>query len=690
MTDAVVRDLARRAGISMHWSDYAGKRHAVPLDAVRRILTALGLPCDTAGHVAHSTHLLEAEEPPRLKTATVSQPITLGLKHAHAPRRAQLVQEHGGVLDLEVSRTAEGVQLPGIASAGYHSLEIGTVQLTLAVAPAQCLTVEDIAQGKRLWGLAAQTYGLRSAGDCGIGDMAGTVALAKAAAWFNADALALSPAHALFAADPAHFSPYSPSNRLFYNPLLADPTPLFGRARVGLARDATGYGTMASELERAKLIDWPAASRAKMAVFRQLFEDFASTDLVAQPKTALAQDFEKFRTARGVSLQQHALFETLHVVQLQADRVAWDWRNWAAEWRDPASTAVRRFAEEHQQEILFQCFLQWIADRSLAAAQDETRRVGMRIGLIADLAVGMNSAGSEAWSKQKDILGGVEIGAPPDLFNPNGQNWGLTTFSPRALHASGFDAFLATMRACMEHAGGIRIDHAMGLMRLWVTPRGAKPSEGAYLAFPLDDLLRLTALESQRHRAIVIGEDLGTVPVGFGDRLAATGIYGMRVLWFERDKKGFTKPAAWSRDAAAMTSTHDLPTVAGWWRGSDLQTRENLNLLADPVRERSARSRDRKLLWKAFRSARAADGPQPTADEAPRVSGAAVKFIAETSSQLTLLPLEDALALREQPNLPATIDEHPNWQRRYAGAAGTLLDCPDVRARLQPLADRNT
>ena len=690
MTDAAVRNLARRAGISMQWNDYAGKRHAVPLDAVRRILTALGLPSETTGDVAHSTHLLRTEETPRLKTATVAQPITLCLRDEDVPACARLVQEDGKAIDLEVSRTASGIRLPGIAAAGYHALEIGSVRLTLAVAPARCLTVEDIARGERVWGLAAQTYGLRSVGDCGIGDMAGAEALAKAAARLNADALALSPAHALFAADPGHFSPYSPSSRLFYNPLLADPSPLFGKERVWLARDAAGFGTMEGALERAKLIDWPAAGRAKMSVFRRLFENFASTDLVAEPKTALAQDFEKFRAARGVSLQQHALFETLHAVRLQADPAAWDWRKWAAEWREPASNAVRGFAEQHQQEILFHCFLQWIAGHSIAAAQDATRRAGMRIGLIADLAVGMNGAGSEAWSKQTDILGGVEIGAPADLFNPNGQNWGLTTFSPRALRSDGFAAFLATMRAPMAHAGGVRIDHAMGLMRLWVTPHGAKASEGAYLAFPLDDLLRLTALESQRHRAIVIGEDLGTVPAGFGAMLAATGIYGMRVLWFERDKEGFATPGRWPRDAAAMTTTHDLPTVAGWWRGSDLETRANLNLLADKAAEQSARSRDRELLWKAFQSARAADGDLPPADQAARVVDAAVRYIAETPSQLTLLPLEDALALQEQPNLPATIDEHPNWRRRYAGAAGTLLDCSDVRARLQPLAERNT
>ena len=183
--------------------------------------------------------------------------------------------------------------------------------------------------------------------------------------------------------------------------------------------------------------------------------------------------------------------------------------------------------------------------------------------MISDLAIGMSGSGSHAWMSQADILGGLEIGAPPDLFNVDGQNWGLTTFSPRALASSGYEPFTATIRACMRHAGGVRIDHAMGFMRLWVTPRGARPSEGAYLAYPLDDLLRLTALESHRHRAVVIGEDLGTVPEGFRDRLSQSGIYGMSILWFERNASRFKPPRRWPAETVAMTSTHDLPTVAG-------------------------------------------------------------------------------------------------------------------------------
>ena len=289
---------------------------------------------------------------------------------------------------------------------------------------------------------------------------------------------------------------------------------------------------------------------------------------------------------------------------------------------------------------------------------------------------------------QADILGGLEIGAPPDLFNINGQTWGLTTFSPRALSDRGFAPFIATLRACLRHSGGVRIDHAMGFMRLWVTPLGAPASEGAYLAYPLDDLLRLTALESYRHRSIVIGEDLGTVPAGFRDRLARTGIYGMSILWFERDADRFTAPPAWSPNGVAMTSTHDLPPVAAWWRGSDLELRKKYGMLGDEKAARAARRADRISLWRAFSAANPLAGDLPAPDQTSRVVDEAVSFIAATPSPLALLPLEDALGQETQPNVPGTIDQHPNWKHRYAGDAAALLEPRDVRRRVETLAKR--
>ncbi len=621
MSDAAVRDLARSAGIAVDWEDHTGKRRRVSVAVLRRILAALGLPCEHADDLRHSQAMLRA--------------------------------------------SADASASP---------------QVPPRIAPAQCVTVNDVAPGVRLWGLATQLYGLRRTGDGGIGDTAALTALAQSAARHGADAIAISPMHAGFAADPGRYRPYSPSSRLFLNPLHADPRLLFGEATVARAIEALGLAAEFARLEAAALIDWPAAGRAKLGLLRRLFDDFSAS---ADGTDDHARDFAAFRAAGGELLQLHARFEALQVDRLAADPNAWSWRSWPAPLRDPNSAAVEEFAARHAREVSFHCFLQWLADRSLAAAQKGARGAGMRVGLIADLAVGMDSSGSHAWSRQSDILVGLEVGAPPDLFNPLGQNWGLTAFSPRALVGDGFAPFIATLRAGMRNAGGLRIDHVMSLTRLWLIPEGARPDEGAYLAYPLDDLLRAAALESRRHRAIVIGEDLGTVPAGFRPRLAQAGVAGMRVLWFEREGGRFRQPDHWDASALALTTTYDLPTVAGWWRGADIEARATLGILGEPpARARRARQKDRTALWRAFRSAGAASGSQPAPEAAERAIDGAVGFIARTGAPLALVPLEDALGIPEQPNMPGTIDEHPNWRRRMSAPADAMLDEPPVAARL--------
>ena len=497
--------------------------------------------------------------------------------------------------------------------------------------------------------------------------------LAEAAARQGADAVALSPVHGLFAADPARYGPYSPSSRLFLNPLYADPAVVFGADRVA-ARTPSGRAAR----EEAPLIDWLAAGTAKFALLRGLYDDFAVRDLAAG--TPLAADFERFVHEGGATLREHALFEALHA------RHSGNWSDWQEGWRHPGDTAIAAYLESEAETVRYHLFLQWLTARSFAAAQTAARAAGMRIGLIGDLAIGMDRAGSHAWARQSDLLLGLSVGAPPDIFNPRGQDWGLTGFSPQALAVRGFEPFLATLRAALSHAGGVRIDHIMGLMRLWLIPHGAPASEGAYLAYPLEDLLRLLALESHRHGAVVIGEDLGTVPPGFRARLRRAGIAGMDVLWFERTRLTFKKPSRWRRDAVAMTTTHDLSTVAGWWSGEDIRTRRALGFGA--AGEEEERRRDRTRLWRAFTGAGAAQGAPPPVEQPAAAVDAALGYVAQSPSPLMLAPLEDLLGLAEQPNLPGTVDEHPNWRRRLAPAAKDLFAAPAVQARARIIARR--
>ena len=650
--DDAVRQLAREAGIATDWVDAADRPQRVAIGSLRSILVALGYPCATRNDITESrVRLRELSKDARtFYTTTAGEPISLSIGRNRAA-------------------------LPPIREPGYHHLHVGDRDITLAVAPPRCVTFGSIAPGKKLYGVAAQLYSLRNAGE-GIGNTTALRDLVASVAREGADAIALSPTHSLFAADPAHYGPYSPSSRLFLNPLYADPATVFGRERIVPLQHET-------RIEHGTLIDWAGSARSQYALLRRLFDGFVAAEL--ERKTALASDFENFVREGGDRLHEHALFEALHQYWFGADEPAWSWNDWPADWRTPDAPAIREFASREARAIQFHIFAQWIAARSFASVQQSAREAGMRIGLISDLAVGMSPGGSHAWSRQQDLLPGLSIGAPPDLFNPHGQDWGLTGFSPQALIARGFEPFLATLRVALRHAGGVRIDHVMGLSRLWLVPQGASPADGAYLSYPLDDMLRLITLESHRHRAVVIGEDLGTVQPEFRARLARAGIAGMDVLWFQRDGDAFMPPAEWRRDAVAMTTTHDLPTVAGWWKGADIMTRSAIGL-ADEKAETKQRAQDRAALWSAFQDAGAADGDPPD-DAAPAVD-AAIAFTAQSPAALALIPLEDVLGVVEQPNLPGTIDEHPNWRRRLAQPASELLLAPEVRRRLKTLRER--
>jgi 4-alpha-glucanotransferase len=502
--------------------------------------------------------------------------------------------------------------------------------------------------------------------------------------------LSLSPTHALFAADDNHFTPYSPSSRLFHNILLADPRATFD---VGRVEQAQAHGADAAELARFEaneLIDWPRAGRARKAMLRALFDSFRDCELLT-PSHPLAADFSRFCAAGGDALEKHATFEAIHAKQFSRDFTKWHWRDWPAELRDCNSPIVRGFAASNPNEIGFHKFAQWLVDRSIRKAQGMALGAGMRIGLVSDLAVGMNDGGSHAWSAPNDLLLGLSIGAPPDPLAPRGQNWGLTNFSPHALVEAGFAPFLATLRAALRHAGGARIDHVMGVSRLWLTPDGMDANEGAYLRYPQMDLLRLLRLESRRHQAIVIGEDLGTVPDGMREQLSAAGVFGLRVLQFERREAGFNPPGWYPASAAAMPSTHDTATMAGWWSGADLETRARIDQL--PLGQsleaaRSERAEERAALWNAFRFADvAARETQPPLEHTATIIDSSVAFLAKTPAQIVLLPLEEALGLVEQPNLPGTTIEHPNWRRRYPGQANGCLD-NSIAVRLRPLVER--
>lgn len=665
MTDDALEALAEAAGLAVHWRDNEGRTNTVGPETLRAVLAAMGLRCGNTAAIAESRAILaqRARSLPPVLTMTVG-PDGVAVPGAAVGDPWRLALEDGSVRAGRMDAGWSGeARLPALEVPGWHVLEHGDGQSALAAAPARCVAP---AEGERLWGLAVQLYALRRAGDRGAGDHGALALLGEAVARHGASCLAVSPQHALFAADPYRYGPYSPSSRLFLNALHADPALVFADA-------ATAGG------DDGDLIDWPAVSARSLASFRALFDRHAD-----DPR------FAAFRAREGAALEDHARFEALHAHHLAADPTLYDWRRWPEPFRNPRGAAVDAFARAHPREVAFHAFAQFLADASLAEAQRRLRAAGMSTGLVSDLAVGADPSGSQAWSRPEEILTGVSVGAPPDGFSPLGQDWGLTAFSPTGLADSGYAGFLGVLRAALRHAGGVRIDHVMGLARLWLVPPGASPREGVYARYPLEDLLRLVALESLRHGAIVIGEDLGTVPDGFRERLEASEILGMRVLWFERDQTdGFTDPARWSRRAVAMTTTHDLPTIVGWWRGQDIAWRRRLQLFPDSATadaEEAVRERDRSTLWEAMRRSGAAAGDPPDEGDAGRVVDAAIRHVGASASAIAILPIEDACAVAEQPNLPGTVDGHPNWRRRLPDSTSALLARPEVEARLAALA----
>jgi 4-alpha-glucanotransferase len=418
-------------------------------------------------------------------------------------------------------------------------------------------------------------------------------------------------------------------------------------------------------MSRAKrLVDYTAVSAIKLSVLQTLFNLCRSS-----ADRGRWDAFEAFRRAGGPVLERHCLFLALREHFAKEVGASADWHRWPEDYRDPTSPAVKRFAAENRGRVDFLVWLQWIADEQLGAAAAAAAERGMAIGLYRDLAVGADRAGAETWANAAAVVSGAQVGAPPDIHNPAGQDWGLPPFHPRALREEGYRSFIELVRANMRHAGGLRIDHAMGLQHLYWVPQGAGPADGAYVRYPIEDLIGILALESHRHRCVVIGEDLGTVPEGLRERLTAANILSYRVLYFEQEPKtgAFLPPRAYPTIALAVVGSHDLPTLRGWWEGRDLELKERLGLFPRPgeaARQRQARDRDRSELLRAMRRERLL--PPQGQPDLETLMRAAHAFLARTPSVLAMVQIDDMTDEAEPVNVPATSNEHPNWRRRLS------------------------
>ena len=509
---------------------------------------------------------------------------------------------------------------------------------------------------QRSWAIAVQLYGIRSRRNWGHGDFTDLANLIDIAGAFGAAAIGLNPLHALFDDRPDEASPYFPNSRHYLNLLYIDVEAVPEFPQTARAQ----FQPEIESLRRYELVDYVTVASIKAAALALAYDNFYS-----HGSDERRQQFDAFRHRHGSRLAAFAAFELLR------RRFKHPWWEWPEEWRKPDRDTLARLRTEYADELAFVEYMQWVADQQLAACRDHAHDAGLAIGLYLDLAVGVRPDGFDAWYDQDFYLPNIEIGAPPDALNTQGQRWGLAGVNPAKLVESDCEPFRQVLRASMQYAGAIRLDHVLGLKRLYLVPSGVPADQGAYVQFPFEALLAAAADESVTNKCIVIGEDLGTVPPGFRETLAEWGLWSYHVMVFERAADGgFIAPDLYRDNALVTFATHDLPTFVGWTSKHDLHVKRALGIdpgETDDDRASALDALQRAMAWQGL----------PLLDY-PSVT----RFLAKTPSRLLVVTMEDVLALVEQTNVPGTIDEHPNWRRRLPveieSCAGSLVLIADV------------
>lgn len=616
---------AAQLGIETSFIDATGQHRSIDPSALQILLEAVP-DAPLRGLLPHAVVCRAGRDCP---------PVAIS---GQTPINWQIAGDHGATAAEGVSHDHH-VTFPAIKQ-GVYCLRVvdasGSEEKTNLISAPERAFAGDF---DRVWILAVQLYGVRSARNWGIGDFTDLEALIEWAARSGAAGIGLNPLHALFDDHPRDCSPYSPNSRLFLNSLYIDASRLPELSQ-GFAKE---HAASIEAARSAEFVDYQTVADLKMAALRQAFDAF-------KLKTTLKRvtSFDEFRRDGGQLLSRFACFEVLR------RKFHGPWWDWPGQWSSPSDDLLNQLRSGPDGlEIEFVEFVQWCADQQLKACRDLARRLNLPVGLYLDVAVGVKADGFDAWNEQVAISRRLSVGAPPDLLNTAGQDWGLAGFNSTGLALRLYEPFRAVLRASMRYAGAIRLDHVLGLNRLYLVPSGYPPSQGTYVQMPFEALLAVVALESVDHRCVVIGEDLGTVPDGFRDRLLDWGIWSYRVMMFERGYDGSFLPIdRYPQDAMVTFNTHDLPTFAGWRSGHDIDLKHALGI--DPGETRDAR------FFAIHMLARAVTGDEHT--EPGFYS--ALDYLARTRSRMLGIEIEDLLGVMDQPNIPGTINEHPNWRRR--------------------------
>lgn len=711
---SALRRLADRVGIIAEYVDMTGETRRVTSDDTRvALLTAMGI--DASSESAAQTALYELAnsereqllDPVRVVEQNDEQRRTLQVRvpsrrETTGPWRLELTLENGE------RHTAEGpwrgggtlaLTLPVDVPLGYHHVSLTLAaggndwkgEQALIVVPPRCVVPDDLLAGGNGFGVVANLYSLKSGQNWGVGDLRDLRAIARWAGEQGADFIGVNPLHALLNRG-ADVSPYSPVSRLFRNPIYldVDAIPELEHAPELRARlEAPEVREQLAALRESPAVRYEQVMAVKGIALDALHRVFV--ERVRDSGSARAREYADFVRAHAPAIDAYATWMAIAEHQANGsvgDRrhTALDWRTWPDALRDAASPAVAEFAREHAARVDFHRWVQFELDRQIGETAAGARAAGMRIGLYQDLAIGTSASGADTWAFPGLFVDGIHVGAPPDPYSATGQDWGLPPIDPRTLRNDRYRYFVRLVRSALRHAGALRIDHVMGLFRLFWIPAGMSGEHGAYVRYPSEDLLGILALESARHGALVVGEDLGTVPRDVPPALQKWGVLSSRVLYFERTKRGgFTAADRYPRLALATANTHDMAPLAGFWAARDIDLRRQVGLIRDDMAEAGARAervRERKALLRRL----AAEGILPRAAEPAtgvELRGAVHEFLCRTPSQLVGLSLDDLAGELEPVNVPGVgQDKFSSWTRKMRLTVGEITTSDDVRAAL--------
>lgn len=680
--DALLRGLAAAHGVDTSYWGWDGAERSVAAETLRGVLTALGVPC--TGSKQMRLALEDAGKAPwrrLLPPIVVAREGAAASFHVHVPHGSSvsvwIVAEDG---DRHEARQLENweppVDVDGVLTGqasfavpdglglGWHTIHADTAgrsaQCPLVVTPDRLRTTAALG-GRRSWGLTAQLYSVRSGRSWGIGDFADLAELAAVAGAEGAGFVLVNPLHAAEPRPPVEDSPYLPATRRFFNPLYirVEDIPEYAYLEPGALAEASRLAASQKAANtQAELLDRNSSYAAKLTALELMFRVWRGP--------GRSRYFSDFCREHGRGLDDFALWCAL------AETLDPGAAEWAGDAVSPDSAYCEGQRVALADRIDFYRWLQWICDQQLESAQDAARRAGMGLGIIHDLAVGVKRGGADAWTLAGVLAQGVTVGAPPDMFNQQGQNWTQPPWHPARLAESGYAAYRDMLRTVLRHAGGIRVDHILGLFRLWWIPEGAGPDQGTYVYYDHEALIGILALEAQRAGAVVIGEDLGVFEPWVRDYLAERGIFGTSILWFEHDDDGPLVPERYRPACLTSVNTHDLPPTAGYLAGVHVALRESLGLLRRPVaEERTADAAEQEAVLALVRER----GLLPATGEAGEQATveALYEFTALTPSSLLGVALVDAVGESRIQNQPGTSTEYPNWRIPLAGPDGVVL-----------------